>query len=37
VLDRGNKVQWGTHEELLEQEGLYRELYQSQFREQVGG
>lgn len=37
VLDRGNKVQWGTHEELLEQEGLYRELYQSQFREQAGG
>jgi ATP-binding cassette subfamily B multidrug efflux pump len=35
VLDRGNKVQWGTHEELLEQEGLYRELYQSQFREPV--
>jgi ATP-binding cassette subfamily B protein len=37
VLDRGRRVQWGTHDELLAQEGLYRELYQSQFKKQAGG
>ena len=37
VLDRGRRVQWGKHDELLAQEGLYRELYQSQFKNQAGG
>ena len=30
VLDHGNMVQHGTHDELMEQQGLYRELYQTQ-------
>jgi len=33
VLDQGRIVQQGTHEELIGQEGLYRKLYQLQFRE----
>ena len=32
VLDRGRVVQRGTHEELLEAGGLYRSLYETQFR-----
>ncbi|MDX1971257.1 MAG: ATP-binding cassette domain-containing protein, partial [Candidatus Sumerlaeia bacterium] len=30
VLERGSIIQQGTHEELLQQEGLYRELYDKQ-------
>lgn len=30
VFDRGNMVQSGTHEELAEEEGLYRDIYQLQ-------
>ena len=32
VLDKGRIVQQGTHKELLEQEGLYKKLYNMQFR-----
>ncbi|MDZ7373270.1 MAG: ABC transporter transmembrane domain-containing protein [candidate division KSB1 bacterium] len=32
VLDQGRIVQQGKHEELLAQEGLYRKLYEMQFR-----
>jgi subfamily B ATP-binding cassette protein MsbA len=31
VLDRGHIVESGTHQELLEREGLYARLYQTQF------
>ncbi len=31
VIDRGKIVERGTHEELLEQQGLYAHLYQTQF------
>jgi ATP-binding cassette subfamily B protein len=34
VLDKGRIVQKGTHSELLEQEGLYREIYDLQLRDQ---
>lgn len=30
VLDGGSAVQWGTHETLLREEGLYARLYQAQ-------
>ena len=30
VLDRGYLIQQGTHDELMQQPGLYRELYQTQ-------
>ena len=33
VVDRGRVLEWGTHAELLSQEGLYAHLY----REQYGG
>jgi ABC-type multidrug transport system fused ATPase/permease subunit len=32
VIDHGKVVQQGTHDELVAQEGLYRELYLMQFR-----
>ncbi len=32
VLDRGRIVQWGTHEELMAQEGIYRQIYDLQAR-----
>jgi ATP-binding cassette subfamily B protein len=34
VLDHGRIVERGTHNELLEQEGLYREIYDLQLRDQ---
>ena len=36
VMDRGNIVEQGTHEELLEAKGFYHELYHSQFRSGIG-
>ncbi len=35
VLDKGQIVQQGTHEELLAQGGLYKDLYELQFREET--
>ena len=32
VLEKGRIVQSGNHKKLIAQEGLYRELYQCQFR-----
>ena len=32
VIDNGRVVEWGTHAELLEREGLYWRLYELQFR-----
>ena len=34
VLDRGEIIERGTHEDLLEQGGLYAQLYETQFRSQ---
>jgi ABC-type multidrug transport system fused ATPase/permease subunit len=34
VMDKGRITETGTHEELLDKEGLYNELYQLQFRGQ---
>ncbi len=34
VLDQGELVQQGSHEELMESDGLYRDLYETQFRAQ---
>lgn len=31
VMNKGNIVETGTHEELLAQEGMYADLYNSQF------
>jgi len=31
VMDKGTIVEKGSHQELLQQEGLYSEIYQSQF------
>jgi subfamily B ATP-binding cassette protein MsbA len=33
VMDKGQIVQQGTHEELVEHDGLYRKLYTMQFRD----
>ena len=30
VMDQGKVVQWGTHEELMEEGGKYRELWDAQ-------
>ena len=35
VLDQGQVVEEGTHEELLKQKGAYNELYKAQFLEEV--
>lgn len=35
VMDKGNVIEQGTHEELLEAEGLYADLYNSQFINEV--
>ena len=37
VLDKGRLVERGTHAELVEQEGLYSRLYQTQFRHARAG
>lgn len=34
VLDEGEVVQHGTHEELMQQEGLYKALYEKQLQDQ---
>ena len=34
VIDNGTVVQQGTHDELIERDGLYAHLYQTQFRHQ---
>jgi subfamily B ATP-binding cassette protein MsbA len=33
VIEQGEIVQQGSHEELLAQGGLYKQLYEMQFRE----
>ncbi|KAA9357050.1 ABC transporter ATP-binding protein [Larkinella humicola] len=35
VVDKGNIVEQGTHEELLQQEGTYANLYRMQYKEMV--
>ncbi|MGQ0847647.1 MAG: ABC transporter ATP-binding protein [Actinomycetota bacterium] len=37
VLDQGRLVETGTHDELLERGGLYRELFETQFRAAKAG
>ena len=32
VMDRGRIVERGTHEQLLKMEGVYSQLYETQFR-----
>ena len=36
VLNQGQVVEQGTHEELMAKRGFYWELYQSQFENQAG-
>jgi subfamily B ATP-binding cassette protein MsbA len=33
VLDQGNVAEFGTHQDLLEQEGIYKSLYQNKFND----
>jgi len=33
ILDQGEIIQKGTHEELMDQDGYYRNLYQKQLSE----
>lgn len=37
VMDQGEVIEQGTHEQLLQQKGFYAELYESQFTEQQTG
>ena len=37
VMDQGNVIEQGTHEELLAQNGFYADLYNSQFAEEQTG
>ncbi len=37
VVDQGRVVERGRHAELLQQGGMYKELYETQFREAAGG
>ncbi|HXK97931.1 MAG TPA: ATP-binding cassette domain-containing protein, partial [Limnochordia bacterium] len=37
VMDQGRIVQRGTHEELVMRPGLYRELYEKQFKAKAAG
>ena len=37
VLDSGKIVQQGTHDELMDQPGIYRDLYQTQRKMAVQG
>lgn len=37
VMDQGKVIEQGTHAELLEQQGFYEELYNSQFAEKSAG
>jgi ATP-binding cassette, subfamily B, bacterial MsbA len=35
VLDRGRVVDTGTHEELMSRGGIYRDLYELQFHDEI--
>ncbi|TRM10999.1 ABC transporter ATP-binding protein [Lentibacillus cibarius] len=37
VMNQGNVVEQGTHDELMEQQGFYADLYNSQFAEEQAG
>jgi len=37
VFDDGRIVDIGRHEELIERDGMYRDLFEKQFRSQVNG
>ena len=36
VLDEGQLVECGTHEQLLDQQGLYAQLFETQFKQTMG-